>query len=371
VSISILLFAYPKNQFFRGVGLALGVTVFYLGFVFSIGYFLGVPVLYGSTIRPVALPSALAFILLGVSLVAYVGPAHWPWNELLGSSLRSNILRPFLVLTTVIVVSYGWFSSYVIPLTNPALVTALVLLVSLVVVGVVASGIAAAVANRTEKALRRSVNETAAMVGHDLRNPLQGIAGAANILSERLASASDEITKQMLDVLRKDVEYSNNIIVDLVDFSGALSFKLTEVSLRKIVEEALNQFEFPQNVLVRNMVSQDDEIVTDPQRIKRVFVNLIGNALDAMPNGGELTVSDRRFDARIEVTIEDTGHGIPKDVMISLWKGFNTTKAKGLGLGLVTSKRIVEGLGGSISVQSTLGSGTMFVISLPIKPVER
>jgi len=256
-------------------------------------------------------------------------------------------------------------------LANPALLTALVLLGSLVVVGVASSRIAVAVANSTEQALRRSVSETAAMVGHDLRNPLQGIAGAADILSGRLGSVSDEVTKQMLDVLRKDVEYSNDIIVDLVDFSGTLSFKLDDVSLRNIVEEALNQFELPKNVLVRNNISRE-KIETDSQKLKRVFVNLIGNALDAMPNGGELTVNDRRFDARMEVTIQDTGQGIPKDVMGSIWKEFTTTKAKGLGLGLVISKRIVEGLGGSISVQSTSGKGTVFTVSLPTtRAIER
>ncbi len=89
-----------------------------------------------------------------------------------------------------------------------------------------------------------------------------------------------------------------------------------------------------------------------------------------MPQGGTLTISSKKSDGNVEITLTDTGSGIPEKVMENLWKPLQTTKAKGLGLGLAICKRIVDAHGGSISVKSEVGRGTTFTMQLPIRPVE-
>jgi signal transduction histidine kinase len=103
----------------------------------------------------------------------------------------------------------------------------------------------------------------------------------------------------------------------------------------------------------------------DPGLMKRVFSNLIANAVQAMPEGGELTVDASKSDEEALVSFHDTGVGIPQEDFSKLFSPFFTTKAKGQGLGLAVCKRLVEAHGGEITVESRLGEGTTFTIRLP------
>jgi len=102
--------------------------------------------------------------------------------------------------------------------------------------------------------------------------------------------------------------------------------------------------------------------------MNRVFVNLIKNAIDAMPDGGTLEVRSRQKHGHVEFTFKDTGTGIPEEVKAKLFAPLVTTKAQGMGFGLAICKRIVETHGGKITVKSTLGKGAAFTVTLPIKP---
>jgi signal transduction histidine kinase len=239
---SLLFLIYPRHGRLGSLSSGLGVIVTLSGVVIAIGYLFDAPVLYGSTIIPVAFTTALAFIFLGVGLSASAGITSWPSNTLLESSVRARLLRPFLSLTVAIILFYGWFSVH-IPSTNPALIASLMLFSSLVIVSVVVSKISRVVADRIERAdeaFRRSVSETAAMVGHDLRNPLQGIMGAAQILRDELGSSANETVNKMLGILQTGVEYSNQIVTELVEFSGEVRFNFAETSLRTIAGKHSN-----------------------------------------------------------------------------------------------------------------------------------
>jgi two-component system, sporulation sensor kinase E len=106
----------------------------------------------------------------------------------------------------------------------------------------------------------------------------------------------------------------------------------------------------------------------DIDKIKRVFVNMIRNAIDVMPKGGRLTIKSTKLNENVQITFSDTGMGMTKETLEKLWAPLFTTKAKGMGLGLAICKRIVEAHGGSISVESVVGKGTTFAITIPIKP---
>jgi len=213
-----------------------------------------------------------------------------------------------------------------------------------------------------------AIGELAAMVGHDLRNPLTGIAGAAYYLKTRLGSEMDEKTREMFEVIEKDIEYSNQIVNDLIEYSREIQLELTETTPKSITEETLSLVKVPKNIRVRDLTNGKPKIKIDVEKMKRVFVNIIQNAIDAMSEGDELTITSNESRGNLEIAFADTGVGMSKEILEKLWTPLFTTKAKGMGLGLSTCKRIVEAHGGNISVESAVGEGTIFTITIPIKP---
>jgi two-component system sporulation sensor kinase A len=215
-----------------------------------------------------------------------------------------------------------------------------------------------------------AIGETAAMVAHDLRNPLQGIVGAAYNIREHLQNAGDPSMKEMLAIIDKGVEYANGIISDLLEFSREMPLQLLPTTLRSIVRQALMDVKVPDNIRVGDTSAVVTEILVDEAKIRRVLANLIQNAIDAMPEGGRLSISSMSSPREVSISVTDTGMGIPQDHMKKIWTALYTTKAKGIGLGLPICKRIVEAHGGSISVVSTVGRGSTFTVKFPIRPGE-
>lgn len=223
--------------------------------------------------------------------------------------------------------------------------------------------------NKLLKAERlAAIGQLAGMVGHDLRNPLTGIAGATYYLKTKYASKMNEKGKEMIKIIEQDIEYSNKIISDLLDYSRELHLEFTESTVELIVKEAVAQVKVPKRVKISKVTQNDLKIKVDKEKMKRVFVNIIKNAVDAMPNGGTLTIRSKVLDGNMKVAFKDTGEGIKKDVLEKLWSPFFTTKAKGMGLGLPICKRIVEAHGGKISVESRFGKGTTFTVIFPVEP---
>jgi len=223
-----------------------------------------------------------------------------------------------------------------------------------------------------EERLRQSerlaaIGELAAMVGHDLRNPLTGIAGAAYYVKTKLESTLDSKVVQMLEVIEENIGNSNKIINDLLEYSRELQLEATETDVKSIAREALASVKVPENIRLVDLTESELKINVDVEKMKRVFVNLIQNAIEAMPRGGMLTIIGRESNGNLEICFRDTGVGMTKENMERLWGPFFTTKAKGMGFGLPICKRIVEAHGGSISVESEVGKGTSFTIILPIK----
>ena len=110
---------------------------------------------------------------------------------------------------------------------------------------------------------------------------------------------------------------------------------------------------------------ENSELILDTAKISRVFINIIKNAFDAMPNGGTLTAASKKTENALELTLQDTGVGMSPETLGKIWTPLFTTKAKGMGFGLAICKRIVEAHGGKILVESQLGKGHRFTIVLP------
>jgi PAS domain S-box-containing protein len=212
-----------------------------------------------------------------------------------------------------------------------------------------------------------AIGETAAMVGHDLRNPLQGIAVAEYFLKKRLDATADTETKKMLHIIEDSIGYSDKIVNDLLDYSGEIVLEPTETPTKSVVADALLAVAIPGNIAVQDSTPQELRMVVDTARIRRLFINIIKNAIEAMPKGGKLAIRSRKSDGNVEVVFSDTGAGMPKDVMQRLWRPLQTTKARGMGLGLAISKRIVDAHRGSIRIESKDGGGTTVTVTLPLR----
>ncbi len=212
------------------------------------------------------------------------------------------------------------------------------------------------------------IGELAGMVGHDLRNPLTSISGAQYYLKKRLILEKNDKIKEMLELIEKNIVYSNKIINDLLDYSREIELELSESDPKSLVKEALCIVQVPNNVQVINLVKSKPTLKVDVEKMKRVFVNLIKNALEAMPKGGALTIKSRKVGGKVEIVFSDTGGGMSKETLEKLWTPLFTTKAKGMGFGLPICKRFVEAHGGAISAESARGKGSIFTVTFPIKP---
>ncbi|MEM3430645.1 MAG: ATP-binding protein, partial [Candidatus Bathyarchaeia archaeon] len=129
----------------------------------------------------------------------------------------------------------------------------------------------------------------------------------------------------------------------------------------------ISTINIPENIKVTLNVDRETTLKVDPDLIRRLFTNLITNAIQAMPDGGQLTIKTSKNDREVSISFQDTGVGIPEENINRLFDPFFTTKAKGQGLGLSICKRIVEAHEGSISVESKVGVGSTFTVKLPIK----
>ena len=210
-----------------------------------------------------------------------------------------------------------------------------------------------------------AMSDVSLMVAHDLRNPLAGIKNAAYSINKRNPQLDDE-SKLMLRNINECVEYSNNIVSDLLDFSREIKLDKAKTTPKKLVDSSLLLIHLKSNVEIRNKTDDTFELFVDLGRINRVFSNLVKNAIDAMPDGGTLTISNRAAKNYAVIEFIDSGSGMSKQTLEKLWTPFFTTKPKGLGIGLPICKKIVEAHGGKIEVSSVLNEGTTFSVYLPI-----
>jgi len=222
-----------------------------------------------------------------------------------------------------------------------------------------------------------AIGSLAAGMAHEIRNPLASISGSIEILKEELGRSPRH--QHLMDIIMREVSHLNSLVADFLLFARPTSSGRELIHLNEIVDDILKVFAHsPEcNSKIRLVTKFHDElsILGDPQPIKQVFWNLFINAVQAMPDGGELRVELRRCPSSLpsdgglkqgEISITDTGSGIGENEINKIFDPFYTTKENGTGLGLSIVHSIVESYGGKIAVRSQLGRGTTFLILLPI-----
>lgn len=219
-----------------------------------------------------------------------------------------------------------------------------------------------------------TIGQTAGMVGHDIRNPLQSMVSSMYLIKSDLDSLPESEEKKdalkELASIEEQVKYVDKIISDLQDYARPLKPELVWAGVKDLVIDSLSTFDIPDNVVARAYFDENlPKIKTDPMILKRILLNLATNAVQAMPEGGKLTVraSQNREEKYVAITVTDTGVGIPKNMYDKLFTPLFTTKAKGQGFGLAVVKRLVEGLNGKVNFESEEGKGTKFTVSLPLE----
>jgi PAS domain S-box-containing protein len=223
--------------------------------------------------------------------------------------------------------------------------------------------------NQAERLI--TIGQTAGMVGHDIRNPLQAIVGELYLVRDELQSLPSSHVKKNLQESIANIEenlfYIDKIVADLQDYTKPLSPSKEKVNVAKVIEEALLIVTIPNNLEVSIKISEGfPQLTADFSMLKRVFINLIQNAVQAMPNGGSLKITAHCKDKHAFINVEDTGEGIPEEAKSKLFTPLFTTKSKGQGFGLAVVKRLIEAQGGKISFESKLDKGTIFTAQLPL-----
>jgi PAS domain S-box-containing protein len=215
-----------------------------------------------------------------------------------------------------------------------------------------------------------AIGQTAGMVGHDIRNPLQAITNYIYLAKEDLASLPEGEEKASLEEtlteIEKSVNYINKIVADLQDFAKPLHPCGEETDLTAVINDLLIKSRLPDNVLSQVRISNSAAVVmADAAFVNRIIGNLVSNAVQAMPNGGCLSIEAFKDSRDTVITVADTGVGIPEAVKGKLFQPLFTTKSKGQGFGLAVVKRMTDALGGTITFESQVGKGTKFTLRLP------
>ena len=218
-----------------------------------------------------------------------------------------------------------------------------------------------------EKALL--LEKMAPVLAHEIRNPLGSIKGAAQVLRSEAESAEQ---RNLLDVITEEVNRLNRVVTQFLDYARPYTPDLKPRSINAVVEKAMSVIE-ANNLSSRVHIQLElhphlPPVPMDQEQIHQVILNIAINAIEAMPEGGTLTVRTSRIASdtgdAVGISIRDTGQGIRRETLRQIFTPFFTTKERGVGLGLAVCERIIRSHGGKIRVKSIPGQGTIFFIRL-------
>lgn len=223
------------------------------------------------------------------------------------------------------------------------------------------------VANRNDRL--KELGEMAAMVAHEIRNPLGGIKGFASLLRRDLKDNPEQM--QMASYIVEGTDILNRLVTNVLNYSRPLDVRMEAADIITILNELKRHLEADANIndqIKISLVHKRDKLLLklDPQLIKTAFLNLLVNAQQAMDNKGEITLSVEEDSPYAIIKIADTGCGIPQENIEQIFSPFFTTKTEGNGFGLAEVHKVIQEHEGTIEVESTINVGTTFILKLPL-----
>jgi PAS domain S-box-containing protein len=214
-----------------------------------------------------------------------------------------------------------------------------------------------------------AMGNTVAHIAHEIKNPLLIIGGFARQLLK--APGFDDPARRKLSVIAEEVSHLEEMVAEMRDFVRRPPTVKRPGQINALVEEALGPFQetFKEHhIQVRRLEEPPlPPVAFDARQLYQVLVNLFKNALEAMPQGGEITIASRVIEDKVEITVSDTGVGMPPEVAANIFQPYFTTKDKGTGLGLAICQNIIAEHGGCIFADSAPDRGSTFTIQLPLK----
>lgn len=224
----------------------------------------------------------------------------------------------------------------------------------------------------TEQLLRAdrlaAMGEVVAGVAHEVRNPLGTIKASIQLLETAKPGVAS--IAELGPVMQQEIDRLDKVVKAFLDFGRPAKAVFGKVNLSKVLDDVViftSQYARRANVTIeRDVVDGVADVWADPDKLKQVFVNLIFNAVQSMPDGGSVRIEAHPDDGCVKVTVVDDGVGIPQESVGKIWDPFFTTRSDGTGLGLAIVHRIVDEHRGYISVDSEVGRGSTFVVRLPI-----
>ena len=226
-------------------------------------------------------------------------------------------------------------------------------------------------------------------MGNELRNPL-GVMNNAVFFLQSVMPEADDMARDYLDIIKKEIDNSLRIITDLLDFARTKNPQARAVTVHELTDESLRRCAIPENIDLQTAIPLDlPRLMVDPLQIGQVLQNLITNAVQAMPKGGTLRIAACLAETAtlladpeqgrqsygvslpdfLKISVADTGEGITPENMKRLFQPLFTTKSRGIGLGLSICKSFVEANAGRIAVESKPGQGATFTVTLPVEGV--
>jgi signal transduction histidine kinase len=230
-----------------------------------------------------------------------------------------------------------------------------------------------------EEELQRSersavVGRLASGIAHEIRNPLNFINLSIDHLREAFAPANAAQSaqyKHILTTIKDELARLNQLVSDFLSYGRPAKLKLREIDARVLAEEVRDLVAAKadeQGVKIAIEANgADTRLIADAEQLKTCFSNLMINAVQAMPGGGDLDVVLNTNDGHIEIEFSDTGTGMLPETLEQIFEPYYSTKETGIGLGLPLTKKIIEEHGGQIEVESEVGIGTSFIVTLPRK----
>jgi signal transduction histidine kinase len=219
------------------------------------------------------------------------------------------------------------------------------------------------------------VGELAAGLAHEIKNPLAGIKVAMQVLSEEAGLSEED--RGVVKKVGQEVARLESLMKNFLNFAKPAKPQMAELNVNNLINTILTFYvkspsispDRPDSVTIAKDLQPIPDTMADPMQLQQIFLNLVLNAVDAMPNGGSLGVRtsfEKGLDL-IQIEISDTGKGISREHADQIFQPFFTTKPKGTGLGLAISKQLIEQHGGSITAAGKPSGGTVFKVQLPLK----
>lgn len=211
----------------------------------------------------------------------------------------------------------------------------------------------------------KALGVAAVGMAHEIKNPLASIKGLTQILPENINDP--EFIEKYTDIIPRQLDRLNSILEELLRFGKPTKFATTDVDLKRVLDDVI---EFQENQCSKNNIviireyGETPLIKADAQQLHQAFLNLILNAIEAMPNGGELKIQSAKLKDKVCIEFSDSGKGIPQKDLKNIFDPFFSTKENGTGMGLAVVYRIIKGHGGDIEAMSVEGKGTTFKIFL-------